>query len=112
MKSSQLVLEFSQAILSKLSSNDRRHRKSLYYLIENSEKFDREEDPSIKNLISYLENFKLNDSEENTVVTVETIHRSKGLEYDVVIFINNDKRASLRKISRHTEMKAKGLSGY
>ena len=97
MKSSQLVLEFSQAILSKLSSNDRRHRKSLYYLIENSEKFDREEEPSIKNLIGYLENFKLNDSVENTVVTVETIHRSKGLEYDVVIFINNDKTSFTEK---------------
>ena len=97
MKSSRLVLEFSQAILNKLSSNDRRHRKSLYYLIENSEKFDLEEEPSIKNLISYLENFKFNNSEENTVVTVETIHQSKGLEYDVVIFINNDKTSFTEK---------------
>ena len=97
MKSARLVLEFSQALISKLSPNDRRHRKSLHYLIENSEKFDREEDPSIKNLISYLENFSLNDSEENSVVTVETIHRSKGLEYDVVIFINNDKTTFTEK---------------
>ena len=92
MKSAQLVLEFSQAIISKLSPDDRRHRKSLQYLIENSEKFDREEEPSIKNLINYLKNFSLNESEENSVVTVETIHRSKGLEYDVVIYVNNDKK--------------------
>lgn len=101
MKSAQLVLEFSQAIITKLSTDDQRHRKSLHYLIENSEKFDREEEPSIKNLINYLKNFSLNDSEENSVVTVETIHRSKGLEYDVVIFINNDKK-------NITEKKIKG----
>ena len=92
MKSAQLVLEFSQAIIRKLSSDDQRHRKSLQYLIENAEKFDREEAPSIKNLISYLKEFSLNDSGENSVITVETIHRSKGLEYDVAIFINNDKK--------------------
>ncbi|MDA0848928.1 MAG: UvrD-helicase domain-containing protein [Verrucomicrobia bacterium] len=92
IKSSQLVLEFSQAIISKLSPDDQRHRKSLQYLIENAEKFDREEVPLIKNLITYLKDFSLNDSGENSVITVETIHRSKGLEYDVVIFINNDKK--------------------
>ncbi len=91
MRSAQLVLKFSQALIKKLSSDDKRHRKSLQYLIENAEKFDQEEIPSIKNLISYLENFSLNDNQESSVVTVETIHRSKGLEYDVVIFINNDK---------------------
>ena len=31
------------------------------------------------------------------MVTVETIHRSKGLEYDVVIFINNDKTTFTEK---------------
>jgi ATP-dependent exoDNAse (exonuclease V) beta subunit len=97
MKSAQLVLKYSQTLIKKLSSDDNRHRKSLQYLIENAEKFDREEVPSIKNLISYLENFSLNGSRESAVVTVETIHRSKGLEYDVVIYINNDKKSFTEK---------------
>ena len=92
MKSAQLVLEFSQAIISKLSPTDQIHRKSLQYLIESAEKFDKEEEPSIKNLISYLRDFSLNDNKKNSVITIGTIHRSKGLEYDVVVFINNDKK--------------------
>lgn len=92
ISSAQLVLEFSQALIAKLSPDDQRHRKSLQYLIENAEKFVREEAPLIKNLIPYLENFSISDSGESTVITVETIHRSKGLEYDVVILINNDKK--------------------
>ena len=60
-------------------------------MIESAEKFDKEEEPSIKNLISYLRDFSLNDNKKNSTI-IGTIHRSKGLEYDVVVFINNDKK--------------------
>ena len=93
LRASELVRIFSQVLISKLSSEDQRHRKTLQYLIENATRFEREERPSLSTLIDYLENFSTHDSAQNSTLTVETIHRSKGLEYDVVLFVNNDKRA-------------------
>lgn len=93
LRASELVRIFAQALISKLSSDDQRHRKALQYLIENATHFEGEENPSLSTLIDYLENFSVQDRAQNSTLTVETIHRSKGLEYDVVLFINNDKRA-------------------
>ncbi|RCL30200.1 MAG: hypothetical protein DBX03_02770 [Puniceicoccaceae bacterium] len=93
LRASELIRIFSQVLISKLSSHDQRHRKTLQYLIENATHFEREENPSLSTLINYLENFSTQDRAQNSSLTVETIHRSKGLEYDVVLFINNDKRA-------------------
>ena len=43
------------------------------------------------------------------MVTVETIHRSKGLEYDVVIFINNDKKSFTEKNIKAYRNESQGI---
>ena len=66
LRASELVRIFSQVLISKLSSEDQRHRKTLQYLIENATRFEREERPSLSTLIDYLENFSTHDSAQNS----------------------------------------------
>ena len=93
---SKLLLKFSEVILSKVESNDERHRNYLSLLIENSRKYEKQEKGTLSDLIPFLENYQFNEPNTKSSITIETIHRSKGLEYDVVILMNNDKRSSPR----------------
>ena len=101
-----LVLRFSKAIISKLDPKDTRHRNSLHLLIQNAAQFETEENPTLQSLIKYLENFSVNETNPGSVITIETIHKSKGLEYDVVVLINNDKQTkTIDKIQGYRNQK-------
>ncbi len=91
----QLVLKFSEAIIEKLDPKDTRHRSSLRLLIQNSAQFELEENATLQGLIKYLKNYRVNETNPGSVITIETIHKSKGLEYDIVLLINNDKKTKV-----------------
>lgn len=58
-------------------------------------------------LISYFENVDIEDagvsSSENNSIILTTIHKTKGLEYPIVMLINAGK--SLKKAGKNTEIK-------
>jgi len=80
-----------QAIVAKLAESDTRHRTRLDQLIEKARAFDGEESRDLDALYRYLQNSTSGDCAPGDAVIVETIHKSKGLEYDVVILVNEDK---------------------
>jgi ATP-dependent helicase/nuclease subunit A len=92
-----LLLAFSETILEKIETQDARHKDYLRMLIEESRSFQMEEQSNLSDLISFLENYQFNASNTKSQITIETIHRSKGLEYDAIILINNDKRISTKQ---------------
>lgn len=81
----------SRCILEKLPANDTRHRERLETLIEKARAFEGEEQRDLDALYEYLKNSRSGDCPQADAVIVETIHKSKGLEYDVVILVNEDK---------------------
>ena len=74
-----------------LNKDDDRHRKRLQQLIVATRAFDQEDSRSIDSLYHYLLHSKGGEYTPGDAVIVETIHKSKGLEYDLVILINEDK---------------------
>ncbi|MGZ0655365.1 UvrD-helicase domain-containing protein [Coraliomargarita sp. W4R72] len=78
-------------IVAKLADSDTRHRTRLDQLIEKARAFDGEESRDLDALYRYLQNSSSGDCAPGDAVIVETIHKSKGLEYDVVILVNEDK---------------------
>jgi ATP-dependent exoDNAse (exonuclease V) beta subunit len=78
------------AISQHLPQEDERHRQRLQTLIEAARRFDREEQRSIDALIHYLKDSKSGECAPGDAIIVETIHKSKGLEYDLVLLINED----------------------
>lgn len=82
-----------EQILTHLPEADTRHRERLNRLIDKTRAFDREEQRDIDGLIHFLKHSSDGDGRAGDAVIIETIHKSKGLEYDVVILINEDKTA-------------------
>ncbi|WPJ96036.1 3'-5' exonuclease [Coraliomargarita algicola] len=80
-----------QRILTKLTAQDTRHRTRLNQLIEKARAFDSEDSRDLDALYRYLQNSSSGDCAPGDAVIVETIHKSKGLEYDIVILVNEDK---------------------
>ena len=81
----------SKQIAAHLSENDEWHRKRLQQLVDQARTFDHEPQRDIDRLIQFLKASNTGDSQAESAVIIETIHKSKGLEYDVVIFVNEDK---------------------
>lgn len=78
-------------ILSNLPDSDTRHRTRLDQLIEKARAFDSEDNRDLDALYQFLKNSSCGECAPGDAVIVETIHKSKGLEYDVVILVNEDK---------------------
>lgn len=80
-----------QRILDKLPPTDTRHRTRLDALVEKTRRFETEEARDLDALYDYLAGSTSGESPQSEAVIVETIHKSKGLEYDIVVLINEDK---------------------
>lgn len=83
----------AEQIIAHLPAADRRHPERLNRLIDQARAFDNEERRDIDGLITFLKNSSGGECHAGDAVIIETIHKSKGLEYDVVILINEDKTA-------------------
>ncbi len=83
----------AEQIIAHLPPADTRHRERLNRLIDQARAFDNEERRDIDGLITYLKNSSGGECHAGDAVIIETIHKSKGLEYDVVILVNEDKTA-------------------
>ena len=81
----------AEQITAHLNEEDDWHRERLQQLIDQARAFDSEPVLNIDNLIQFLKASSSGDSKSEKAVVVETIHKSKGLEYDVVLYINEDK---------------------
>ena len=80
-----------QRIVAKLPADDTRHRERLDTLIEKARSFESEEERDLDALYDYLKGSRSGDCPQGDAIIVETIHKAKGLEYDVVIMVNEDK---------------------
>jgi ATP-dependent exoDNAse (exonuclease V) beta subunit len=80
-----------QNIIDKLPAEDTRHRDRLHTLIEKARSFESEEERDLDALHDYLKNSRSGECPKGDAIVVETIHKSKGLEYDIVILVNEDK---------------------
>ncbi|KRP37090.1 MAG: hypothetical protein ABS34_04460 [Opitutaceae bacterium BACL24 MAG-120322-bin51] len=83
----------TERISAHLPAGDTRHRERLNQLIEKARAFDSEERRDIDGLIHFLRKCRSGECHAGDAVIIETIHKSKGLEYDVVILVNEDKTA-------------------
>ena len=81
----------AEQIIYHLSDDDARHRERLNQLIDQARLFDHETNRDLDGLIQFLKNSSSDSSHLENAVIIETVHKSKGLEYDVVIFVNEDK---------------------
>ncbi len=81
----------AEQIISHLPGQDQRHRQRLERLIEKARSFDSEENRDSDALIDFLKKSTSGECTPGDAVIIETIHKSKGLEYDVVILVNEDK---------------------
>ncbi|MEM7792419.1 MAG: 3'-5' exonuclease, partial [Verrucomicrobiota bacterium] len=90
----------AEQIAGHLSTDDIRHRERLDLLVEKAHSFDNEGRRDLDALYHYLETSSSGECETEEAIIVETIHKSKGLEYDVVILVCEDKTVqSERRIS-------------
>ena len=90
----------AERIATHLPENDHRHRERLDSLVAKAREFDKGERRDIDGLHEFLQNSQSGDCPVSDAIIVETIHKSKGLEYDVVILVNEDKTVrSERRIS-------------
>lgn len=83
----------TEQIAARLPKGDDRHRQRLLQLVDQARVFDSEPQRDIDSLIQFLKASNAGDSRAENTVIVETIHKSKGLEYDIVIYVNEDKTA-------------------
>jgi ATP-dependent exoDNAse (exonuclease V) beta subunit len=81
----------AEQITAHLPEDDTRHRERLNRLIDKARAFDSEERRDIDGLIHFLRKCSSGECHAGDAVVIETIHKSKGLEYDVVILVNEDK---------------------
>lgn len=90
----------SEQIATHLPKDDTRHRERLNLLVAKAREFDNEERRDIDGLYHFLKSSRSGECPVGDAIIIETIHKSKGLEYDVVILVNEDKTArSERRIS-------------
>lgn len=94
------VRQAADVIIEHLPTQDMRHRERLDRLVTKARAFDNEERRDIDGLHHYLRDSSSGECPAGDAIIVETIHKSKGLEYDVVILVNEDKTVrSEREIS-------------
>lgn len=100
-ESSELAVRYAaNTIIEHLSKDDTRHRERLERLVTKARAFDTEEQRDIDGLHTYLKDSSSGECPAGDAIIVETIHKSKGLEYDIVILVNEDKSTrSERQIS-------------
>ncbi|MGJ8641156.1 MAG: UvrD-helicase domain-containing protein [Opitutaceae bacterium] len=89
--SEHAVRQAAAAIIEHLDDDDARHRQRLDQLVNKARGFDKEEQRNIDGLHNYLKDSSSGEQPAQNTIIVETVHKSKGLEYDVVILINEDK---------------------
>lgn len=80
-----------QQIAAHLSDGDRHHHERLDRLIALARAFDQEEQNDPDSLYQYLKESRSGECHGSDQIIVETIHKSKGLEYDVVLLACEDK---------------------
>ncbi|MFW5873783.1 MAG: UvrD-helicase domain-containing protein [Verrucomicrobiota bacterium] len=78
-----------------LPDDDRRHRERLDRLIEAARRFDAEERRDLDGLHRFLHDSTGGECDAGDAVIIETIHKSKGLEYDIVLLVEEEKTSSL-----------------
>lgn len=83
----------AEQIAAHLSEKDGWHRERLQQLVDQARVFDSESVLNIDSLIQFLKASSAGDSKSESAVIIETIHKSKGLEYDVVLYVNEDKHS-------------------
>ena len=83
----------AEQIIAHLAEDDSRHRERLDRLVDKAREFDGEERRDIDGLIAFLSHSSGGEYPAGDAVIIETIHKSKGLEYEVVILVNEDKQA-------------------
>lgn len=94
------VRHAADTIIEHLPADDTRHRERLERLVTKARAFDSEEQRDIDGLHTYLKDSSSGECPAGDAIIVETIHKSKGLEYDIVILVNEDKTVrSERQIS-------------
>ncbi|WP_269525839.1 UvrD-helicase domain-containing protein [Coraliomargarita parva] len=79
-----------------LPKNDRRHDQRLSLLVEAARKFDNEERRDLDSLHQYLAGSSTGETETGDSIIIETVHKSKGLEYDVVLLVEEETRSSMQ----------------
>jgi ATP-dependent helicase/nuclease subunit A len=87
----------TEQIMTHLPKNDTRHRTRLEQLVAKARSFDNEERRDIDGLHHFLQNSSSGECPAGDAVIIETIHKSKGLEYDIVILVNEDKTVRSEK---------------
>jgi ATP-dependent exoDNAse (exonuclease V) beta subunit len=80
-----------QLIAEHLPVDDSRHQARLTDLIAKARAFDLELNRDIDSLYDFLKDASSGECHGADTIVVETIHKSKGLEYDVVLFACEDK---------------------
>lgn len=78
-------------IIEHLPKEDQRHRTRLNDLVAIARAFDQESNRDIDSLYDFLSDASSGEYHGTDTIVVETIHKSKGLEYDVVLFACEDK---------------------
>lgn len=81
----------SKILQSHLSDKDTRHKQRLDDLVDLARAYDREDSHHIDGLHDFLIEASTGEPVDKGSIVIETVHKSKGLEYDVVIFANEDK---------------------
>lgn len=90
------VRRASEHIAAHLPEEDSRHRNRLEDLVHAARAFDNEECRDPDSLLDYLESFSSGEAAPGEAITVETIHKAKGLEYDVVLLVEEENKTSLQ----------------
>jgi ATP-dependent helicase/nuclease subunit A len=81
----------TQKIKGHLSTDDTRHQQRLDDLVHIARAYGQEDTNDVDGLHDFLSKATTGEAADQGAIIVETVHKSKGLEYDVVIFVNEDK---------------------
>lgn len=92
-------------------------KNNLMLLFEKAKEYERTSYKGLFNFINYIEKIKINSNisqaksslENENAITLMSIHKSKGLEFPVVILSNTDKKFNFKqsneKVSMHQKLK-------
>jgi ATP-dependent helicase/nuclease subunit A len=87
-----------------LPADDRRHRERLNMLVETARHYESEQESDLDGLLEQLRNAYRAETSPGDAIIVETVHKSKGLEYDVVLLVEESNRSrSDRSIRAHRD---------
>ncbi|MFP4673677.1 MAG: UvrD-helicase domain-containing protein [Opitutales bacterium] len=85
----------SARIAEHLPEEDLYHRQRLDRLIAAARRFDQDERTDLDSLYYDLQAARTGDCSPGNAVIIDTIHKAKGLEYDLVILAEEEKTSSL-----------------